>query len=668
MKKHNIIIFFLLSVTILLFIPATSNHTIVQAYDDVIEDSQTNDNITTVYTYPDLIDALTKDNGYHTIYLGADIIADTTDGIAIHDSKVDVIIDGHSPKAPDGKNYTFTQYDIDNPTSAIYIETTNTTTQSITIRNIEVEGANFNGVVFIPETSSGVTVLYQNMIYTGPQAVTNRSGVVHFDGCTFTMEASKDRDPEELAEANHIEMSGKIEITSSAPVSLFWLTNINPCLLVMESADVTITIDGFFLYADDDTNSPDIHILSNATFNITSKSGFTQLGKSIQNMFIEMNASVFITQNSPLTHASLRIEQVFQMQPNSTLIIVRMIVPGVALHFPIAGGQAIFNDPKRVVLFSLGQPSISFTDEGDLQISTTCINVWQDITTGFGEPTFIWNNIEGKPFSLTNHYLDTIPQKIEHTLDENAPITVPLDETTFDLEEMALLTFGHIDLTIDPLFTSSKHLTGNTDTNTQISISYTTIDGQPRTFTGSTDENGNFIIPLEPNTLEAESTASVTATVGMVSIRRLIKVIQMPAQQLSFSSIPDNMDFSGILIPSSSATIPRDDDNFSFSIIDTRDTPDAWHIDLSISTPLTATLSGSHHELHNALIFVDKDGNITPLTNVPLTIYTNSEPRFGYSHITWEATEGVLLQVAPGVAYSNVPYTTTIQWSLVSGP
>ena len=682
MANNNSNKFFLLFIIIIIF-QTGNNNFIVQAYDDMTiptintETSETsvintsreiNEHTVVVSTYDELVIALTEDNGYDTIYLGADIAATTIDGIAIHSSKTEVVIDGHPPDAPEDTNYTFSQYDTTNITSVIYIDDTNFTTKNITLRNIIVKGANLEGIVFIPETSIGVTILYQNMVYEGPQAATNRNGTVHFNNCSFTMKPSNSSAIEALVEANQIEMSGTISIDSPDLSFLFYFTHKDTRLSVMKNADITINTEGSFIHTESGADIPNIYIYSDATFNILCKSGFTRLGENIRNMFIDENASVFITQNSPLTNACLRIEQVFEMQPGSTLVLFRLGAPGIALYFPVVGGKAIFNNPKRVVLFSPEDASIYFFEEGYLNISTSGINVWQGTSPEFGEPTFIWNNSNDESFSLTNQYFDAIPQEISHTLDEKAPITAPLNKTTFDLTKMTLLTFGNLDLTIQPLYSLSNSIRGKTDPDTQVTINYETIDGLHSERVGTADANGYFTIPIDPTQLDPQTIISVTATIGMLSIYRIVKIINIPNEQLSFTSLPKHISFDGISLPSSPTLFPRNEPNFSFSIFDSRDSRDPWRIDINLLAPLTATLPEAIHELHDALVFVDENGFMTPLTTEPLTIYSELTPSFGEFETTWGATEGILLHIVPGTAYANLPYTTTIQWSLIDAP
>ena len=379
------------------------------------------DDFLVVYTYEALAKALAEENTYTTIYLGDDITA-TEDGIAIHPSNTSIVIDGHPPGAPDGESYTFTQYSNNETDSTIYLSSSHTT-KNITVRNLNIIGADLQSLIAVPENLADVTMSYENLTYEGPQAVKNPSGSVWLIDSTFTITAATGS----LAEAGLVKMKGSLQVNSSELASLFWLTGESPELFVQENASVIVDTDGFFLH--DDTQSPDIKIADNAFFRIDCSSGFTHLGKNIRNMRIGSDSTVFITQSAPHTQASLRVEQLFELSPNSMLNIIRIGAPGIALYFPHPQGRAVFNKPKRVILFSHGLPSIAFADEGVLEITTESINVWQDFSGMIEAPTHIWNNTHGDVFMLLGQYANAELQSLTHNLSSDAPITDPLTAT-----------------------------------------------------------------------------------------------------------------------------------------------------------------------------------------------------------------------------------------------
>ena len=613
-----------------------------------------------VYTYETLRAALEEANTYTTIYLGDDITA-TENDIAIHSSKTAVIIDGHPPGAPDGEIYTFTQYSNNETDATIYLSSSNHTTKSITVRNLNIIGADLQSLVSVPENLAHITVSYENLTYEGPQAVKNPSGSVWLMDSTFTITAATGS----LAEAGLVKMKGSLQVNSSELVSLFWLTGESPELFVQENASVIVDTDGFFLH--DDTQSPDIKIADNAFFRIDCSSGFTHLGKNIRNMRIGSDSTVFITQSAPQTQASLRVEQLFELSPNSMLNIIRIGAPGIALYFPHPQGRAVFNNPKRVILFSRGLPSIAFADEGVLEITTESINVWQDFSGMIEAPTHIWNNTHGDVFMLLGQYADAELQSLTHNLSSDAPITDPLTAQSFNYSPTALLTFGQFPLVVEPLYTNSSTISGTTDSGAQINISYTASDGSPKTASGTADADGSFEIPIPADTLDTQHTIMLDTTMASLTLRKEVQVYDPALLEFSLK-VPKTISFTGSTLPTVSTRYPRDIRLFSFSVTDTRSLRNYWRIDASLTAPLTATVDSESHTLPNALVFVDKNGTETPLSTAPLTLHHQSKPPAGTSEITWNTDEGILLRINPGTVYSGATYTTTIQWTLVDAP
>lgn len=182
-----------------------------------------------VYTYDELKQALSGDNGYTTIYLGDNITADGT-GIDIHPNKTDVIIDG---APPEGGRYRFTQYASANDSTSIRVRSAGI--QSVTLRNLDIHGANYYGVVWVPDSISGIAIIHENVDYTGPQPVYNRSGTTRLADSTYTLRPISGMSGE-IAETMHAEFSGTIHISAAG-------TN-HPVLQLTSSVSTLTVLDG----------------------------------------------------------------------------------------------------------------------------------------------------------------------------------------------------------------------------------------------------------------------------------------------------------------------------------------------------------------------------------------------------------------------------------------
>ena len=643
--------------------------------EDVNEQVDLPSNSIVVNDYAELTAALSEDNGYEIIYLDADIEAEQT-GIAIHPSKPNVVIDG-CPPDEENVRYTFSELpDVtDDPSENIHLSNGNNGTRNITFQNMIIKGQNSNGVIFIPDNLSNVTVHYQNVAYSGPQAVTNPRGLVHLVDSSFEMYLSDTAISQYVVTANRIELDGAINVTTSdldAQIldAVFLPTYTNPQIDFLENAKVTITVKGYVLNVH--TDSANIHIRQNASLNVTGKSGFTPLGENIKNIMIAENAFVSIIQNDPQTFGTLRIEETLEMLPGSTLIVTRFSPVGSPIIFPTNEGRAIFDNPERVIIYSPSLSSIDFENDGFIKIITSSINAWDMDMIPFQDPFHIWNDSDNKFLTIESTYHNGHPVNVIHSLGDNSPSTTALAVDTFDLAKIELLIFGRIDLSVDPVYTDSVAITGLTDSyeanhNVNVSADYEGLS-EPTTPIPATND-GTFSIDIEPEKLNPLNPITVTASFNSLTRREVVFPKAPPTGVLAFSVAPEDIFFDKMPIISIPTTIPRANGELTFSVSDTRNYPSAWRVDVSILTPLTATLSdGREVVLHDALVFVDEEGIMTSLSDMSLPIYREDSLVAGDFDVVWSADEGILLNILPGNIYSNATYGTTIQWDLVDAP
>ena len=298
-----------------------------------------------VYTYDELKQALSRDNDYTTIYLGDNITADGT-GIDIHPNKADVIIDG---APPEGGRYRFTQYASANDSTSIRVRSAGT--QSVTLRNLDIHGANYYGVVWVPDSISGIAIIHENVDYTGPQPVYNRSGTTRLADSTYTLRPVSGMSGE-IAETMHAEFSGTIHISAAGtnhPV--LQLTSSVSTLTVLDGAEVTVNTDYGFLGTNGQT--PDVTLCSGSAFHLTSsRYGFTAGDYRVRRFLVESDAALNICQDTRESLAALRISSLFQMEPGSSATIVRTGTDGIPLRMTNSNAQVIWNQPERVFLYS----------------------------------------------------------------------------------------------------------------------------------------------------------------------------------------------------------------------------------------------------------------------------------------------------------------------------
>lgn len=623
-----------------------------------------------VTTYAELDAALSGDNSYTTVYLGNDITA-TAGGIIINKNKPSVVIDGHPPGAAEGVTNTFTQYTSADLTNTIRLEGGNSTTKTVRLQNINVTGGNYYGIVMVPETLKGVTVVYENMSYTGPQPSYNRGGASHYINSSFTL-VQRGSPVQELAEANSVAFGGNVTVHSAATTdAVLWLTGGSPSLTLLDNANVTIDTVNYFIYS----TTPTVTIGQNASLRLTNNNGFTSGTQRIGTLTIQQSGRLDIVQNAASANGSLRIASLLQMELDSSLSIQRTGTDGAAIRFPDSNGKAVFNNPRSVLLYSPSSRPIHFSNGGSLSILTGSLNVWKTATTTTlvdasldNMPTHFWNRTGNALLNLAANYNTDTQTGFTHNLSAEDPVAAELNGTNFKLNAIQLLAFGSFPLSINTVMDNSTSVTGNTLGGAALQLSFQTASADSKTANGTAGTNGVYSLSLGGAYAAAGSRVSVLAGSGLMRKRDTAIVQDSTLNRLSFLSVPSVLPFQTTRVPGTSTLIPREEEGFTITVSDTRPQAAPWRLDASVPKPLTAETSNGTFTLPGALVYVDGQGNKTPLNEQPLTIHSEQSAQNGQFSIQWAERQGILLWLLPGEAYSNVNYHTSIHWSLIDAP
>ncbi|MDL2214334.1 hypothetical protein LJB76_02085 [Clostridia bacterium OttesenSCG-928-O13] len=619
-----------------------------------------------VYDYKELKKALEGDNGYTTVYLGGNIAGDGS-GIAIHANKANVVIDG-SP--PDGGRYTFTQYASGDADAVI--RATRASVQSVTLRNMDIVGNNHFGVVMVSDSAQGVTLVHENVNYTGPQAFYNRGGTIHAINSTYTLQPTAGQ-LGELAEAKHAQFGGVVNITAAKTEnSILWLVGGASNFTVLEGAQVTVNTDFYFVFYDG--TPPNITIGQGACFSLTStRFGFTYTSQHVANFLVAAGANLAINLHTTESYAALRVAGLFQMEPGSSATIVRTGTAGIPLRLTTSGAQAVFNQPQRVFLYSSAGVPLRFTGAGTLSITTQALNVWQSTgwpLAGGTEPlpTHIWNKAGAGLLTLTATYSTAANQSLVSNLTADDPVVSTLNAKNFDLEKSQLVVFGAMTLGIDIPTSQSPALTGGTSSGAALLAAYTLSDDKGGKIGGTANAAGRYTLPVEGGALKVGSTATVTASANGLAMRQSAIVQDGGAGRLSFLSVPQQLHFGSVPVPGGQTLVQRLGTAFALSVADSRFSSSPWRIDASVQQPLTAMVNGTPSRLTDAVVFQGSGETPLALNEVPMTVYRQNSGTPGEYTVQWNDGEGILLSLSPGEMYSGVDYTTAIHWQLVDAP
>lgn len=618
-----------------------------------------------VYTFDELKTVLSEENNYTTIYLGANIETKLY-GIRVHKTKTDFTIDGRPPG--ESTIYTLKEYRSGAYTDSIVIQQNNST---VTLQNLRIDGQNYYGTVVSPDAQSGVTLIYKNVDYTGPQITYNRNGYAEYYDCNISIVSNPAVPDHEVAEARSVLLGGTVRIDameSGRGTSIFWLVGSSTKLTVAAGADVNIDVDFYFVYADG--SQPDFIIENNASFIINCRWGMQYAGQVYRSVSVGNNATLKVNQQkNEGGNATFRINSKFEAMPGSVVEISRPAGAYALIEFSLANCQAVFDQPKRVILSNPSFRVFNFIYAGDLSISTQALNYWvtADLSDSINNmPQNIWNKKDSSSFQLSVRATTVTTSALSHSLDSDDPVTDVLSPSTFNMGSMRMLVLGDLPLSVSSFTTASAEISGQTSPNAGLQAVYQGLAGI-QTLGGNADGSGYYHLPVIESAIPDDAEVLVLSHYNMLKARQIAKP-DIFMGILEFASVPEYMLFQNPSLSSSSQRIPRQDPNWTISISDTRSAGSQWRLEASIDAPLQGLLNGQNYQLPNALVYVNSSNTATALSSAPLLIFQGTTGATPITDLSWPATEGILVDIPPYQGTVGVVYETTINWTLMDTP
>lgn len=631
-----------------------------------------------VYTFAEMKEVLEGDNGITTIYLGADI-TELLSGIQIPASKLTVTIDGTPPNGAGGP-YTYTQYAGSALSSTIKVRPG--VTQEVIVRNINVMGYNFYGIVSATDTSSNSNLMltFRNITYSGPQLIYNTYGKAQIFDSTITIQknGSGGSASQEMAEVNQISFGGNVTInhTTAVTYGVCWLYRTNPSFTVLAGANVKITTPTFVVYNGVDT--PDMVIQANAKLDVQVVAGFTYATMKVSNVTLQENAQFIMAYSGSKASGALNIDGDLTLQQGSVLDVRCPNSTGSVLN--MVGSPTIqFNQPQRVILSSSSGKPFAFANNKTIAVSITTqlINRWLNSSAVDDNlnfmPDYIWRQPDNTALTVTANYSGQTLSNVTSNYN-NSPMAdtfyySSLDTSTFSLTSGKLFSCGSMVLQSNLVYDKSTSITGTTTSpSANLSASITTTSGSVVKVTGTADASGKFSVPLNGAAPKLGSTFALLGASGGLRTYQILIVQSSAFLVLSFSSVPSTLPFGTVPLQATTVMLPRQDANWNIGVSDMRPTKTAWSLNATMAQPLSATSGTNTYTLPNALVFVNSSGVATPLGTSPTLIYSQAAGGPQSTTIGWDATHGPMLQLAPGQARSGLNYSGTIQWTLVSAP
>lgn len=127
-----------------------------------------------------------------------------------------------------------------------------------------------------------------------------------------------------------------------------------------------------------------------------------------------------------------------------------------------------------------------------------------------------------------------------------------------------------------------------------------------------------------------------------------------------------NLSFGTQTIKSYKQEIKRTDPNWGFTVLDSRQTKDAWVIQAKISQPFQTT-GANPKALKGAELRVKQGSETISLNSGYQTIYAKNNPTAS-NNVTWTSDKGFFLQVPPGEIDKDASYSSEVEFILTNAP
>lgn len=612
------------------------------------------ENTVVVNSFSELKSALEETNAYTYIYLNEDITL--TSGIRIASNKVSVTIDG----TYNNVRHKYTDMKSTSGTNAIYVNNANPS--KIVVKNMDVTGYNYYGIVYVPESSTyqNTTLEYNNITYVGTQCIFNPYGISRIIDSNITIQDSYSVG-NEVAECNKVYVGGNTTINhTSTSNSSFWFRNTNPTLTILENAIVNFTsTNRELLYG---VNNLDFTIEENAYFNVTTKNGFAYGSNGTGVTNILKNATFILKQTG--TNGSYPVWYSYgniTVNEGATLDIKNNYTGITSSNYNIYfyGNNLNFNitNPKKVVLYNsianiiYASGTINFNFSFDrLNLFNTSIDLNDSITLNT-LPTYSWykDNISNIVGTFTSS-VTTITSN-NFTTEELA--TLPA-LSNFNFPNKKIMSIGTYEIANNIVTNKSKKLYGKSESNSSILISYNDINGVIKV-----DSNGDYTYSFN-DLLDVGTVITLTGKSYNDAIYVTKKFTVIENGDLILISAPANIDFVLNPISLDPLLLPRKEET-KIVVTDNRIEGSIWKLYASIDRELT---SKNGKVLVDSLVFVNEVSELTKLSVDNLLIYTeNDYAKDKTTTITWDNDKGILVNIVDKIDI-NEEYTANITFSI----
>ena len=614
-----------------------------------------NDATIVVYDSNELKKVLEENNAYTYIYFGNDITLTT--GIKISNTKINITIDG---------TYESVRHNLidKKSTSTSDSITAPSTLKTITLKNMNITGYNYYGVIYVPEGNSYKNVIteYNNITYVGPQISFHPSGLTRFINSNITIKENYSTS-NEVAECNKIEIGGNTTILhKSTANSSFWFRNSDPSFTILSNAVVNFTSENRELIYG--VTNLLFKVEKNAKFTVTSASGMGYNSYGTGTTIIDQNASFTLRQTKsngsyPAWYSYGKIT----MNNNSSLEIINdytnINTSNYNIYFSSSNSGFILNNPYKVMLYN-SKANIIYTNATiPFEFNFSRINLFNKLVdkdswvNDDNIPTYSW--YKEKESSLINGTFTNSSVIVNsHNFKADELNNLPsLDNFIF--QNKKILTIGDFYVHTNALTDIDTVLNGITSKEASILIKYNDIIDL-----ALADETGSFSYNYN-NTLPVGTIITLTAKKSDELIYHTKKIQIVYSGELVLDEASNIINFKFEPINLNPILCPRNNE-LTITVTDSRINSSDWKLYASINQALT---SSSGIVLKDALVFIDENGDMTTLSDSKTLVYTGTknDGNVKVTKVTFDNDKGILLKVIEPII-NNMEYESIISWSI----
>ena len=593
--------------------------------------------------------AAVEDGVTDEIILAADITFES--GIKIPTTKKTLAING--------ENHKITDMNSSAASSALYVPT-GFGTSTITVKNVVWSGRNYYGMVCVYDdaANAGVSTVFENVKYNGPQAIYNRYGTTTVKNCDVTIEKNgSSASAQEFCEANRLILAGTTTINClSTSGSVMWFAFAGAEITVEADAAINISAPNTYLIYSDTAAKPKLVFSHGSSTVINVKNGLFYASGSgahiVSSCLIEHDATLSVTSSTNNGVPLFKCAGDFNLMQNASLFLVMPQSGSSPLMYFSSSAKVNFESPKNILLYNNSGKVFSFASGGTVSVTSKQVNYWSKSITpytaagGFDDiPTTAIYKIDGENVTISQTVMQSAVTATTSNITEGDG-GYPVGATNFDLTKATVFSAGDLPLSINPVNDLSLSVSGSTDPDAAIKLT----DAE-QTLTSNSDNTGIYTFQTNRNPTVGEI-VTVSTNKNFLTTKKSVTVMG----SVSITKLPD-IPFNAIATPRYSAPLERLDPNWELELTDTRENGGKWTLYVQIESELQT----SENIIAEAVTFTDND--TATLTSSPTLVAEGVTDGPQKITLSWEKTKGVLLNIAEDKVYDGGKYVAKLKWT-----